>query len=107
MKQETIQLIENEARLNETIENLESQISKPLVPADSSSWSSSPKELAYDDSVYEMDDRTEALVSSSYFTRISRLYNEDFCIQLHSDQITSLCYFSNLLYLGKRNTTFA
>ena len=64
MKQETIQLIENEARLNETIENLESQISKPLVPADSSSWSSSPKELAYDDSVYEMDDRTEALVSS-------------------------------------------
>ena len=73
MKQETIQLIENEARLNETIENLESQISKPLVPADSSSWSSSPKELAYDDSVYEMDDRTEALVSSSYFTRISRL----------------------------------
>ena len=59
---ETVQLTENEARLNETIESL---VNSPLVPEDSSysSLTSSNDEPVYEDSVYEADDRTEALVS--------------------------------------------
>ena len=69
VKMETMQLMENEARLNETIESLESQLSAgpPLVPEDSSYSSSSPAALAYEDPDYEVDDRTEALVSESCF----------------------------------------
>ena len=61
---ETVQLTENEARLNETIESL---VNSPLVPEDSSysSLTSSDEVPVYEDSVYETDDRTEALVSHS------------------------------------------
>ena len=68
VRMETIQLMENEARLNETIESLESQLSAgpPLVPDDSSYSSQSPTALAYEDPDYEVDDRTEALVSELF-----------------------------------------
>ena len=61
---ETVQLTENEARLNETIESL---VNSPLVPEDSSysSLTSSDDVPVYEDPVYEADDRTEALVSQS------------------------------------------
>ena len=61
---ETVQLTENEARLNETIESLESKLNSPLVPEDSSYSSLTSSDVpVYEDPVYEADDRTEALVS--------------------------------------------
>jgi len=61
---ETVQLTENEARLNETIESLESKLNSPLVPEDSSYSSLTSSDVpVYEDPVYEADDRTEALES--------------------------------------------
>jgi len=88
VKMETMQLMENEARLNETIESLESQLSAgpPLVPEDSSYSSSSPAALAYEDPDYEVDDRTEALESEIQLLH-DRLYRMEIALNETSDVV--------------------
>jgi len=80
---ETVQLTENEARLNETIESL---VNSPLVPEDSSysSLTSSDEVPVYEDPVYEADDRTEALESEIQLLH-DRLFRMEIALNETSD----------------------